>query len=86
MNKKNRSIERASPKELQQLLVKQRKKKRNLIVGCLLFTLGFVSLNFFTNGNETQSMIQGFFLAVGFVFVSFISESEKKMRAIRRLM
>ncbi len=72
-------------KELDQLELKYRSRRKNLIVLCLVFTAAFVLVVTYLEGLATYNVIQGLYLAVVFVFVSFISETEKKIRKIRSM-
>ncbi|MEP5611914.1 MAG: hypothetical protein ABJP45_06675 [Cyclobacteriaceae bacterium] len=77
-------LDHASRTELDQLETRYRSRKKWLVITSVLFSAFFVLSALFMKGTTVYMVIQGLFLAVGFVFVSFITESEKKIRAVRR--
>ncbi|MEP1097671.1 MAG: hypothetical protein ABJG78_21310 [Cyclobacteriaceae bacterium] len=69
---------------LGRLEAKYRNRKKRLVMASLLFSVFFVVTALLAQETMLHTVVQGLFLSVGFVFVSFISESEKKLRAVRK--
>lgn len=76
-------LDQASSEELDRLETRYRDRKRWLVVASILFSSFFVLSALLMKETIVYTIMQGLFLAVGFVFVTFITESEKKIRVIR---
>lgn len=64
------------------LIARYRKKKHLLLAVSVVFTLSFVLVAKYADFID-YAVVQGMFLGIGFIFVSWISEVEKKLKKLR---
>ncbi len=70
-------------KELDQLELNYKSRRSKLIIWSLVVTVAYVLITKLMDGLVSHSLIQGLYLGGTFVLVSFISETENKIRKIR---
>jgi len=84
MIESSRKLDQANSEELDQLEIRYRNRKKWLVIASFLFSALLVLTAQTVKETMLYTVVQGLFLSVGYLFVSFIGESQKKLQIIRK--